>query len=83
MYFKYIFALTKGTMLKVVVVYGGVSVMHQRAQIRQGCSVMVGTPGRALQMIREQTVCKKILIMNANIQSLVFARKKISASKIL
>lgn len=37
---------SKGTMLKPVCIYGGVSVSHQLRQVQRGCNFLVATPGR-------------------------------------
>lgn len=38
--------------LKVVCVYGGANIQPQREQLKRGCQVVVGTPGRVLDLIR-------------------------------
>lgn len=40
-----------GTMLRPVVVYGGTSVGYQLRQVEQGTHILVGTPGRLLDVI--------------------------------
>ncbi|XP_070850074.1 probable ATP-dependent RNA helicase DDX4 [Chaetodon trifascialis] len=40
-----------GTVVRPVVVYGGVSIGYQIREISRGCSVLCGTPGRLLDMI--------------------------------
>ena len=45
-----------GTMLRAVVCYGGVSVMHQLRQIENGCHLLVATPGRLLDFVERKKV---------------------------
>ncbi|XP_068612309.1 probable ATP-dependent RNA helicase DDX4 [Brachionichthys hirsutus] len=40
-----------GTCVRPVVVYGGVSTLHQIKDISRGCSVLCGTPGRLLDLV--------------------------------
>jgi superfamily II DNA/RNA helicase len=49
------------TMIRSVVTYGGTSKMSQREQIRQGAHIVVGTPGRLLDFIKEGVVSKLTL----------------------
>lgn len=46
-----------GTMIRPVVLYGGVNVNHQLQQVEQGAHIVVGTPGRLLDVIRRKKVC--------------------------
>ncbi|XP_060562674.1 uncharacterized protein LOC132722235 isoform X3 [Ruditapes philippinarum] len=39
-----------GSMLRPVVLYGGTSVGYQLRQVEQGCHILVGTPGRLLDV---------------------------------
>ena len=41
-------ALTQGTRLRTVAVYGGVSMERQRQALRAGCEIVAATPGRLL-----------------------------------
>ncbi|KAL3869506.1 hypothetical protein ACJMK2_042178 [Sinanodonta woodiana] len=45
-----------GTMLRSVVVYGGTSVGYQMRQLEQGTHILVGTPGRLLDVLGKQKV---------------------------
>ncbi|WAR23006.1 DDX4-like protein [Mya arenaria] len=45
-----------GTMLRPVVLYGGTSVGHQLRQVQQGCHILVGTPGRLLDVFSKGKV---------------------------
>ena len=45
-------ALTRGTALRTVAVYGGVSMDRQRQALRAGCEIVVATPGRLLDLYR-------------------------------
>ena len=40
-----------GTMLRPVVLYGGTSVGYQLRQVEQGTHILVGTPGRLIDII--------------------------------
>ena len=40
-----------GTMLRPVVLYGGTSVGYQLRQVEQGTNILVGTPGRLMDVI--------------------------------
>lgn len=40
-----------GTMLRAVVLYGGTSVGYQLRQVEQGTHILVGTPGRLIDII--------------------------------
>ncbi len=43
--------ITKFTRLKVTVVYGGVSIRPQTDRLRQGANIVVGTPGRIIDLM--------------------------------
>ena len=45
-------ALTRGTALRTVAVYGGVSMGPQRQALRAGCEIVAATPGRLLDHYR-------------------------------
>ncbi|XP_052283636.1 probable ATP-dependent RNA helicase DDX4 isoform X2 [Dreissena polymorpha] len=45
-----------GTMLKAVVLYGGTSIGHQLRQVEKGCHLLVGTPGRLIDMFTKGKV---------------------------
>lgn len=45
------------TMLRPVVLYGGTSVGYQLRQVEQGCNILVGTPGRLIDVIGKGKVC--------------------------
>ena len=40
-----------GSALRAVVLYGGASVDHQMAKIREGCNILIATPGRLLDFV--------------------------------
>lgn len=44
------------TPLRSAVVFGGVDIAPQKAQLRQGCEVLIATPGRLLDHIEQKTV---------------------------
>lgn len=44
------------TIVKTVVVYGGVSVPHQLRKIEMGCNLLVATPGRLKDFIERGKV---------------------------
>jgi len=46
-----------GTMLRPVVLYGGTSVGYQLRQVEQGAHIVVGTPGRLIDIIQKGKVC--------------------------
>jgi superfamily II DNA/RNA helicase len=46
------------TMIRSVVTYGGTSKMSQRQQLCQGAHIVVGTPGRLLDFIKEGVVSR-------------------------
>lgn len=46
----------KNLRIKSVLVYGGVSQVHQVKQIRQGADVLVATPGRLLDLIQQGVI---------------------------
>lgn len=46
-----------GTMLRPVVLYGGTSLGHQIRNVEQGAHIVVGTPGRLLDVIGKGKVC--------------------------
>jgi ATP-dependent RNA helicase RhlE len=48
-------ALTRGTALRTVAVYGGVAMEHQRQALRSGYEIVVATPGRLLDHHRRGT----------------------------
>ena len=45
--------LILGTMAKVQQLYGGVSVRYQQAKLKDGCSIVVATPGRLHQFVKD------------------------------
>ena len=47
--------LTQGTALRTVAVYGGVAMERQRQALRNGCEIVVATPGRLLDHYRRGT----------------------------
>ncbi len=47
-------ALTRGTALRTVAVYGGVSMAQQRQALKAGCEIVVATPGRLLDQYRQR-----------------------------
>lgn len=42
--------------IRVCVVYGGVDIHPQKEQLRQGCEVLIATPGRLLDHLEQKTV---------------------------
>lgn len=42
--------------VRVCVVYGGVDIHPQKEQLRQGCEVLIATPGRLLDHLEQKTV---------------------------
>ncbi len=42
-----------GTTVKAQVVYGGVDVNYQIHKLREGCGILVATPGRLIQFVRD------------------------------
>lgn len=42
---------TKNLSFKTVLIYGGVSIDDQTEKLKQGCDIIVGTPGRIIDMI--------------------------------
>lgn len=42
--------------LKSVCIYGGASYIHQENQLRSGVDIVVGTPGRVMDMIDKGTL---------------------------
>lgn len=51
-----------GTMLRAVVLYGGTSVGYQLRQVEQGTHILVGTPGRLIDIIGKGKVGPHIII---------------------
>lgn len=47
---------THGTMLRPVVLYGGTSLGHQLRNVEQGSHIVVGTPGRLIDVINKGKV---------------------------
>jgi ATP-dependent RNA helicase RhlB len=47
-------SLGRFTGLRVVVVYGGAGYEEQRAQVRAGVDILIGTPGRLIDYFRQQ-----------------------------
>lgn len=45
------FKFTRGTIVKVVCVYGGTVVSVQKAHLSAGCHILIGTPGRLKHMV--------------------------------
>ncbi|NCV70814.1 MAG: DEAD/DEAH box helicase, partial [Betaproteobacteria bacterium] len=46
----------KYTTLRVAVVFGGVDIKPQLASLRQGCEILIATPGRLLDHIEQKSV---------------------------
>ena len=44
------------TMIRSVVVYGGVSTRHQINELQKGAHIVIGTPGRLLDVIEKRIV---------------------------
>lgn len=44
------------TMVKAQLAYGGASVQHQRNNIRRGCNILIGTPGRLKMFVNDGTI---------------------------
>jgi len=47
---------TKLRSLKTIAVYGGTSVSQQKKQLKKGTHIVVGTPGRTLDLIRQKAL---------------------------
>jgi ATP-dependent RNA helicase RhlE len=47
-------ALTRGTALRTVAVYGGIGMEQQRRALKGGCEIVVATPGRLLDHYRHK-----------------------------
>ncbi|KAL8600995.1 hypothetical protein ACOMHN_030652 [Nucella lapillus] len=47
---------SKGTDVQTAVVYGGTDRRHQRMRLLKGANLVVGTPGRLLDFIRDSTI---------------------------
>ncbi|WP_420227604.1 DEAD/DEAH box helicase [Pigmentiphaga litoralis] len=47
---------SKFTPLRAAVVFGGVDIAPQKAELRAGCEVLIATPGRLLDHIEQKTV---------------------------
>ena len=55
---------SQNTLIRPVVVYGGVSMSYQTQQVNKGAHIVVGTPGRLLDMIRKEMVsCFVVLLL--------------------
>ena len=48
-------AYAKHTPLRVAVVFGGVDIKPQLAALRQGCEILIATPGRLLDHVEQRT----------------------------
>ena len=48
--------LCEGTGFRPTVIYGGVRVSYQRDRVKEGCSVLIATPGRLLHFLNESLV---------------------------
>ena len=46
----------KNTPLRSAIVYGGVDIRQQRDELRQGCEVLIATPGRLIDHIEQKNV---------------------------
>lgn len=46
-----------GTMLRPVVLYGGTSTSYQIRQVEQGAHIVIGTPGRLIDIFGKGKVC--------------------------
>lgn len=51
-----VFRIAFGTVLRSVVLYGGTSVGAQLREVERGCHLVVGTPGRLLDVINRRKV---------------------------
>lgn len=45
------------TVYRPVVAYGGTSMGHQLRQLEAGCNILVGTPERLIDFLRQKKVC--------------------------
>jgi len=48
--------LCEGTDFRPTVIYGGVRVSYQRDRVKEGCSVLIATPGRLLHFLNESLI---------------------------
>ncbi|MFK7937273.1 MAG: DEAD/DEAH box helicase [Saprospiraceae bacterium] len=53
--------LSKYTTLRVVGVFGGVNIKSQRADLAMGCDVVVGTPGRTMDLGLDGSIKTKLI----------------------
>lgn len=53
--------LAKYTTLRVVSIYGGVNIKSQRAELLEGCDVVVGTPGRTMDLGLDGSLKMKLI----------------------
>merc|ERR1719334_1267358 len=60
----------QGSVIKSVMVYGGVSVGYQTSQLQRGCNILVATPGRLLDFVEKGKVsfanCKYLVLDEAD-----------------
>jgi ATP-dependent RNA helicase RhlE len=54
--YQNVVAYARHTALRVAVVYGGVDIKPQMATLRQGCEVLIATPGRLLDHVEQRSV---------------------------
>jgi ATP-dependent RNA helicase RhlB len=47
-------ALGRHTGLRILAVYGGIDYARQRDALREGCDVLIGTPGRLIDYLKQQ-----------------------------
>ena len=59
---------THGTMLRPVVLYGGTSLGHQLRNVEQGSHIVVGTPGRLIDVINKGKVIQFVFNGLCNVQ---------------
>lgn len=55
------------TMIRPVVLYGGVSVRYQLGKVDEGAHVVVGTPGRLLDVIKRRKVSTNLFVTNEGV----------------
>lgn len=53
--------LAKYTTLRVVSVFGGVNIKSQRAELAEGCDVVIGTPGRTMDLGLDGSLKMKLI----------------------
>ena len=69
-----------GTIIRPVVLYGGTSTSYQLGQLRKGAQLVVGTPGRLIDVIEKGKVSSNPILIILTISLVIIVLESFSRS---